>query len=127
MVFPYSRFWGSSSVRLGGLFFFFFYSISLFPLLLSSRPSRLLFLPCFWFSLFLLTHFSLNAQGRWHAGWLGSVFSMRNGVCVLQQWLLSVLGRDLGFFSFYGFDHHYFSLSLLSSPTLKSGACSWVY
>ena len=82
MFFPYSQFWGSSGVRLGGLFFFFFYSISLFPLLLSSRPFRLLFLPCFWFSLFLLTHFSLNAQGRWHAGWLGSVFSMRNGVCV---------------------------------------------
>jgi len=51
------------------------------PLLLSNRPSRLLFLPWFWFSFLLLTHFSLHAQGKWHAGWLGSVFYLEEG-CV---------------------------------------------
>ena len=84
----------SPSVRLGGLFFFFC-SVSSFPLLLSNRPSRLLFLPCFWFSLLLLTHFSLNAQRRWYAGWLGLIFSLRKGVSVTTMAAVD-FGKRLG-------------------------------
>ena len=51
------------------------------PSLVVQPTSRLLFLLGFWFCLLLLTHFSIHAQGKWHAGWLGSVFCLEKG-CV---------------------------------------------
>jgi len=44
-----------------------------------SRSVTLLLLLCFWFSLLLLTYFSLHAQEKWHVGWLGSVFCLEEG------------------------------------------------
>lgn len=80
MFSPYLMILGSPKVRFGGLFFSFC-SVSSFPILLSSLPSWLLFLPCFCFSLLHLIHFSLNSQGRWHAGQLGLVFLLE------KEWL----------------------------------------
>ena len=59
------------------LFFLFFF----LPSFIVQPASRLLFLLGFWFCLLLLTHFSLHAQGKQHAGQLGSVFCLEEG-CV---------------------------------------------
>jgi membrane protease YdiL (CAAX protease family) len=71
----------NSMKRFGGLFFSFS-QVSSFSHLLSSRPSRLFILYFFCFFLLHLAHFSLNSQGRLHAGWFCLVFLLeKKGLC----------------------------------------------
>jgi len=96
------------------------------PHLLSSRSATLPLLPCFQSLTYIsLALFYLDTQCRGRVAGVGVFFSERVVVVVVKPagWLW---GRGLDSFSFHGFNHFYFSLSLPSFPTFKWGACSWV-
>jgi len=129
MFFPYLMILGSSSVRFSGLFFFFC-SVSSFPLLLCSRPSKLIFVPCYWFSLLHLTNFLLNTQRRWHAGWLGSVFLFeKENVCCSNAAASFGMRSRLLFPPCFG--HFFFPILSSHQHSRKMGmqlvSCSFLY
>jgi hypothetical protein len=106
-----------------GLFFFFFSvfflsSFCLFQPALWALPSSI-FLVFSYFSISSLTQHSRKLACK-----LVGFSFLLGKECVLQQWLLLVLGRGLGSFFFHVFGYFSFPLTPPSSQTFKGGTCS---
>ena len=75
-------------------------------------------------SLAFFFFFKHSRQGTY--SWCRWVFSLERVVVVVVTTAGRLWGRGLNSFSFHGFDHFCLSIGHPSSPTFKSGVCSWV-